>query len=114
MVAVWPVSATGDSITLSDAKVFSTDEIKVTGRDPKYSERWLEAVKLMMQSGLDKRIPLADLPPDEETIGWTAVEMEAVYGGRMWWDKGDLVSRNIVVVAVLWDGVKLNLSLRNS
>lgn len=114
MVAVWPIDATADSITMSDAKVFLTDGIKVTGKDPKYSDRWLEAVKLMMQTDIDKRTLAADIPPDEETLGWTSVQMEAKYKGRMWWDKGDLVSRSVVIVAVLWNGLKLGLSLKDS
>ena len=62
---------------------------------------------------MDYRIPAADIPVDEETLGWSDAEMQVVYGGRMWYDTGDLVSRSVVVDAVLWDGVKLSLSIRN-
>lgn len=109
MVAVWATDATADSITLSDGRVITTDDIPGNG----WNANRLNKARVKLQGLLDHRILAADIPPDEETLGWSDAEMQAVYGGRMWWDGDDLISRNVVVVAVLWDGVKLSLSLRN-
>ena len=74
----------------------------------------LKKARAFLQNMLDTRILAADIPLDEETLGWTDAEMQAVYNGRMWYDNGDLVSRATVVTEVLWDGSRLNISLRSA
>ena len=109
MVSVWATDATANSITLSDGRILTSDDIPGNG----WNANRLEKARVKLQQLLDYRILAADISPDEETLSWSDTEMQAVYGGRMWWDGGDLVSRSTVVDAVLWDGVKLSLALSN-
>ena len=109
MVSFWVVDATADSITLNDGRVFTSDDIPGNG----WNAQRLEKARVKLQQLLDYRILAADIPPDEETLGWSDAEMQAVYGGRMWYDSGDLISRSVVVDAMIWDGVKLSLALSN-
>ena len=110
MVSVWATDATADSITLSDGRVLTSDDIPGNG----WNANRLEKARVKLQQLLDSRILAADIPSDEETLGWSNAEMQAVYGGRMWYDGGDMVSRSTVVDGVLWDGVKLSLALSNA
>ena len=109
MVSVWATDATADSITLSDGRVLTSDDISGNG----WNANRLGKARDKLQQLLDYHMLAADIPPDEETLGWSGAEMQAVYGGRMWYDNGDLVSRSVVVDAVLWDGAKLSLALSN-
>ncbi len=109
MVSVWATSATADSITLSDGRVIDLSSIPGNG----WPDAKLRKARDFLQDKLDSRKLAADVHPNEETKGWTDEQMQSVYDGRMWWDGNDLMSRSVVVDAVLWDGVKLSLALRN-
>lgn len=110
MVSFWVVDATADSITLNDGRVLTSADIPGNG----WPNKRLEKMRDKLQALLNYRILAADIPPDEETLGWSSAEMQAVYDGRMWYEVGDLVARSVVVDAVNWDGVKLSLTLSNA
>lgn len=109
MVNVWATAATADSITLSNGMTVDLTAIPGNG----WPQSKLNKARDFLQDLLDKRTPAADIPIDEETLGWTDQQMQDVYGGRMWWDGDDLMARNVIVNAVMWDGEKLSLALRN-
>ena len=107
MASIWLTSITADSITLNNGQVIDLSSIPGKG----WPAAKLEKARALIQSLVEGRIAAADIPPDEETLGWTDAQMQAVYGERMLYDKGDLVSRSTIVDDLAWDEVNQKLFL---
>ena len=69
-------------------------------------------MKAALQTLIDFRQPIADLPNDDPDKTATNAQLTAEYGERMFKDGGDLVSRSNVIENVLWDGETYSVSQR--
>lgn len=98
MVSHWAEGVDGDVITIA----------RLGAVPPPPGNGWpaarLRKYEDFINGLLETRILKANIPVDEETLGWTDEQMQAVYGGRMFYDKGDLVARATVFKLSFVDG----------
>jgi len=97
--------ATGDvtaSLAQGGTVTFNLNDIPGNGWPPGR----LEKLRQKVQDFFDHRVPQSDLPLDDPERTWTAQQFTDKYGGRVFLDGQDIVTRH-TLFSVSHDGTRL-------
>lgn len=93
------IDLVAETITLEDGRVLSSADLRGN-----INQQKLNRLTAFVQTFFDSRQVIADLLPEDPDKTATQSELDAKYGGRVFVDGGDLVTRNTLITFTVVDG----------